>query len=131
MGARNYTPRHFHFEDQELAIEFALRDGGPVALSTASAKPGDSPEVAGPVVSSFAPGKLRRSSSIGDETALSAIGRSIEEATPEIEISVSSRRRAPKQNYVKYNTSHAGILINRRIEKCKPHTCIDGCGFDQ
>jgi NADPH-dependent ferric siderophore reductase len=77
---RDYTPRSFDAEARTLAIDFALHDGGLGAMWAENAKPGDHLEIGGPrgstVISS--PWWLL----VGDETALPAVGRRLEEMSP-------------------------------------------------
>ena len=77
---RDYTPRRFDRAARTLAIDFALHDAGPATGWARRARPGDRLDVAGPKGSRIAPPSVRRWLLIGDETALPAIGRMIEEA---------------------------------------------------
>ncbi len=77
--ARDYTPRFFDSAANRLAIDFVLHGAGPGSTWAANAKPGDRIGIAGPR-SSFVPeGDFDWHVLIGDETALPAIGRRIEE----------------------------------------------------
>lgn len=82
---RDYTPRRF--DARTLAIDFATHgngqgEPGPATRWALAARPGDRIEVGGPRGSAVihAEGGPRRWLLIGDETALPAIGRCIEEA---------------------------------------------------
>jgi NADPH-dependent ferric siderophore reductase len=77
---RDYTPRRFDPSARTLAIDFALHDGGPVTTWATQAKPGDALEIGGPRGSMLVPWTFDWWLLIGDETALPAIGRRIEEA---------------------------------------------------
>jgi len=76
---RDYTPRQFDTQRRELSIEFALHGDGPAAAWAASAKPGDTAVVAGPRGSLVIPLDYDWHLLIGDETALPAIARRLEE----------------------------------------------------
>jgi len=76
---RDYTPRQFDVQARELSIEFALHGDGPAAAWAANAKPGDSAVVAGPRGSFVIPTDYDWHLLIGDETALPAIARRLEE----------------------------------------------------
>jgi NADPH-dependent ferric siderophore reductase len=76
---RDYTPRRFDAQTHELAIDFALHDGGPVTTWARHARPGDPAEIGGPRGSMRVPHDFDWWLLIGDETALPAIGRRIEE----------------------------------------------------
>ena len=97
---RDYTPRRFDAHAQELMVDFAIHDAGPAASWAAHARPGDRIEVAGPKKSSVAPAGLLRWLLIGDETALPAIGRFIEEAGPESTITSLIAVTGPEEEQV-------------------------------
>jgi NADPH-dependent ferric siderophore reductase len=76
---RDYTPRSFDPAREELVIDFVLHGDGPVASWAATAKPGDTVGVGGPRASFVLRGRFDWYLLAGDETALPAIGRRIEE----------------------------------------------------
>ncbi len=76
---RDYTPRSFDPENRTLVIDFAVHDAGPATLWALNAKVGDTLAIGGPRGSLVISG-VERWVLIGDETALPAIGRRIEEA---------------------------------------------------
>jgi NADPH-dependent ferric siderophore reductase len=76
---RDYTPRRFDAATNELIVDFALHDAGPVTQWARNAKPGDPAEIGGPRGSAVVPDDFDWWLLIGDETALPAIGRRIEE----------------------------------------------------
>jgi NADPH-dependent ferric siderophore reductase len=76
---RDYTPRHFDTHRRELSLEFALHGDGPAAQWSAKARPGDKAVVAGPRGSLVIPVDFDWHLLIGDETALPAIARRLEE----------------------------------------------------
>jgi NADPH-dependent ferric siderophore reductase len=77
---RDYTPRRFDTTSCTLVLDFAIHDAGPATQWALNAKPGDTIQIAGPKGSSFVSSDIRRWLLIGDETALPAMGRRIEEA---------------------------------------------------
>ena len=77
---RDYTPRQFDAASRTLVLDFAVHEAGPATRWALGAKPGDTIQVGGPRGSAVAPDDVRRWLLIGDETALPAIGRRIEEA---------------------------------------------------
>ncbi|MFU6862645.1 siderophore-interacting protein [Pseudomonas paraeruginosa] len=77
---RDYTPRRYDQQAKTLVIDFAIHDAGPATLWALDAKPGDTIQIGGPKSSSVLPSDIRRWLLVGDETALPAIGRHIEEA---------------------------------------------------
>ncbi len=76
---RDYTPRRFDKARAEVVIDFVLHGDGPAASWAAAAKPGDTVGVGGPRGSFVVRDDLDYYVLIGDETALPAIGRRIEE----------------------------------------------------
>jgi NADPH-dependent ferric siderophore reductase len=78
---RDYTPRAFDRERRTLTLDFALHEAGPATRWALAARPGDRIQIAGPRGSTVISRSVRRWLLIGDETALPAIGRRIEEAS--------------------------------------------------
>lgn len=77
---RDYTPRHFDATAGELWIDFFLHDAGPATAWAAQAEVGQVLEVGGPRGSAvISPEGIDAHVFIGDETALPAIGRRLEE----------------------------------------------------
>jgi len=77
---RDFTPRRFDPEAGELWIDFYLHDHGPAAEWVAGAAAGHVLEVGGPKGSAVIdPTNIDTHLLIGDETALPAIGRRLEE----------------------------------------------------
>ncbi|MCB1900988.1 MAG: siderophore-interacting protein [Rhodocyclaceae bacterium] len=77
---RDYTPRRYDQQAKTLVIDFAIHDAGPATLWALDAKRGDTIQIGGPKSSSVLSSDIRRWLLVGDETALPAIGRRIEEA---------------------------------------------------
>jgi len=76
---RDYTPRSYDTEKQELTLEFALHEAGPATAWAINAKVGDALTVGGPRGSQVVSPAVKRWLLIGDETALPAIARRLEE----------------------------------------------------
>ena len=83
---RDYTPRRYDAAAGELDIDFVLHGDGPAATWAAQAKPGQALHIAGPRGSMIVPDMFDSYLLIGDETALPAIARRLEE--------LSANRRA-------------------------------------
>ncbi|WHO71030.1 siderophore-interacting protein [Rhizobium sp. BT03] len=77
---RDYTPRCYDNAARMLTIDFALHEAGPVTQWAIGARPGDRLEIGGPRGSAVVSKAVTRWLLIGDETALPAIGRRIEES---------------------------------------------------
>ncbi|PXW22926.1 siderophore-interacting protein [Paraburkholderia caballeronis] len=78
-AARDYTPRRFDRAAGELDLEFVLHDAGPATAWAAQAQPGQYLGVGGPRGSMVIPDGFDWHLLIGDETALPAIARRLEE----------------------------------------------------
>lgn len=85
--SRDYTPRRFDADGRRLILDFAVHDAGPATAWALQAKPGSSLLVGGPRGSAVISG-VKRWLLVGDETALPAIGRRIEEAADDDVITV-------------------------------------------
>ena len=79
---RDYTPRRFDPVAGELTLEFVLHGDGPAASWAARAAPGQWLGVAGPRGSLLVPEDYAAFLLAGDETALPAIARRLEEMQP-------------------------------------------------
>ncbi len=77
--ARDFTPRRFDREARELDIEFAMHDAGPAATWAAEAQAGQYLGIGGPRGSLVIPTAFDWHLLIGDDTALPAIARRLEE----------------------------------------------------
>jgi NADPH-dependent ferric siderophore reductase len=78
-AARDYTPRRFDTEAGRLMVEFVLHGDGPAASWAAAAGPGSQILQAGPRGSRVASDDFEWYLLAGDETALPAIARRLEE----------------------------------------------------
>ena len=76
---RDYTPRRYDAAANELDIEFALHGDGPAAAWAANAQPGQGLTVGGPRGSFIVPLDFDWHLLAGDETALPAVARRLEE----------------------------------------------------
>src|SRR5262249_39641198 len=77
--ARDYTPRAFDRDKNCLTVDFVLHGEGPGSSFAERARLGETIGVAGPASSMVVRGDFDWHLLIGDETALPAIGRRIEE----------------------------------------------------
>jgi NADPH-dependent ferric siderophore reductase len=78
-AARDYTPRRYDAATNTLTIDFVLHGDGPATTWAARARPGDFLGVGGPRGSFIVPDDFDWYLLAGDETALPAIGRRLEE----------------------------------------------------
>ncbi|CZZ98245.1 iron utilization protein [Bordetella trematum] len=78
-AARDYTPRLYDAGRRELVLDFVLHGDGPAGAWAAQAQPGQPLAIAGPRGSFVVPAAFDWHVLIGDETALPAIARRLEE----------------------------------------------------
>lgn len=76
---RDYTPRRIDLQAGELDIDFVLHGDGPAATWAAQAEPGQFLHMGGPRGSMIVPDVFEHYLLIGDETAIPAIARRLEE----------------------------------------------------
>ena len=76
---RDYTPRRFDLNTFELDIDFVLHGDGPAATWAAQATPGQYLHIGGPRGSMVVPDIFDSYLLVGDETAIPAIARRLEE----------------------------------------------------
>jgi NADPH-dependent ferric siderophore reductase len=79
VSMRDYTPRAYDADQRTLTIDFVLHEAGPATAWARGAKRGDTLEIGGPRGSSVVTDDFAWYLLIGDETALPAIGRRVEE----------------------------------------------------
>ncbi len=80
--ARDYTPRRFDAANRRLTIDFVVGHGGLATAWAEAATPGASVGIGGPRGSFILPTAFADHVLIGDETALPAISRRLEELPP-------------------------------------------------
>jgi NADPH-dependent ferric siderophore reductase len=86
MCMRDFTPRRFDSIRGILFIDFALHEAGPATQWATSARVGDTLQIGGPRGSSVVPDDFDWYLLIGDETALPAIGRRVEELRADVPV---------------------------------------------
>lgn len=79
---RDFTPRRFDVDAGTIVIDIALHEAGPATAFAADAGIGDTLDIGGPRGSAVVADDFDWYWLIGDETALPAIGRWLEEARP-------------------------------------------------
>lgn len=85
---RDYTPRYFDNSQLSLTIDFALHEAGPASDWARQAKVGDILGIGGPRGSMVIPMDFAGYVLIGDETAMPAIGRRLEELPRDAQVLV-------------------------------------------
>lgn len=76
---RDYTPRRYDLSTHELDLDFVLHGDGPASTWAAQVQPGQHLHIGGPRGSMIVPDIFDSYLLIGDETALPAIARRLEE----------------------------------------------------
>jgi len=79
QNMRDFTPRALDVDARTLGVDFALHDSGPSMQWVSSAQVGQVIEIGGPRGSTVVPDDFDWYLLVGDETALPAIGRRVEE----------------------------------------------------
>lgn len=92
---RDYTPRRFDAVAGELDLDFVRHGDGPAANWAESAAVGDTLHIAGPKSSLVMPADVDWVILAGDETALPAIGRYLEERPSDAPVRVVVELRNP------------------------------------
>ena len=87
-AGRDYTPRRHDPVTGELDLDFVLHGTGPAASWAASATVGDTVHVVGPKASAVLPDDVAWVLLAGDETALPAIGRFLDERPLDVPVQV-------------------------------------------
>jgi NADPH-dependent ferric siderophore reductase len=122
---RDYTPRRYDAAAGELTIEFALHGDGPAASWAAQAAPGQQATIAGPRGSFVIPVDYEWHVLIGDDTALPAVARRLEELPANVralvilQVPESDRRSLPSaaQVSLQWVDDDAALLeAARRLE---------------
>lgn len=95
--ARDYTPRRYDAARNELDVDFVLHGEGPASTWAESAKVGDTLGIGGPRGSMVVPDDYDHYVLVGDETALPAIGRWLEEMPSSTPVTVFAEIASPEE----------------------------------
>ncbi|MDE1148172.1 MAG: siderophore-interacting protein [Azospirillaceae bacterium] len=118
LERRDYTPRQYDAAKGELAIDFALHEAGPATAWALGARPGDGLTVAGPRGSQVVPADFDWWLLIGDETALPAIGRRVEELPAGVPVTslVAVADAAEEQRFAT-RADHRALWVHRPLAR--------------
>ena len=105
---RDYTPRRYDLDTLELDIDFVLHGDGPAATWAAQAQAGQFLYIAGPRGSMIVPDMFDSYLLIGDETALPAIARRLEE--------LAGNRRALVVVEIEDNAERQALASKAQVE---------------
>ncbi len=106
---RDYTPRHHDAAAGELTIDFVLHGEGPASGWAGAARPGDTLVMGGPRGSFVVAGDYDRYVLLGDETALPAIGRWLEEMPASRQAEVFIEIAGPDERQDLRSVAHARV----------------------
>jgi NADPH-dependent ferric siderophore reductase len=117
LEMRDYTPRRYDAASGLLTLDFALHDpahAGPATLWALSARPGDMLQMGGPKGSMVVPYDYDWWLLIGDETALPAIGRRLEEMPPGTRVTTLVAVTGPEEEQ-RFDTraAHRSLWVHR------------------
>ena len=127
QAMRDYTPRRFDVASGTLVIDFAVHQAGPATKWALQARPGDTLQIGGPRGSLVVDWTFDWWLLIGDETALPAIGRRIEEAPAQTRVITVAAVPSPEDEQT-FETAadHAALWVHRPIERADdPQPLLD------
>lgn len=115
---RDYTPRSFDCAARMLTIDFAVHDAGPATRWAIDAKLGDTLEIGGPRGSAVVSPTFDWWLLVGDETALPAIGRRIEELPSGARVtSVVAVTSTNEEQTFKTGAAHDALWVHRPLDR--------------
>ncbi len=115
IAMRDFTPRRYDADARELWIDFFLHEAGPAASWAGQVEPGQPLIVGGPRGSSVIPLEgIDSHVLIGDETALPAIGRRLEEFPASIPALVILNVEAGARSYPLASRAQVQIVTVER-----------------
>ncbi|MFT8655752.1 MAG: siderophore-interacting protein [Acetobacter papayae] len=115
---RDYTPRRYDPATRMLTLDFVNHEGGPAAAWARAARSGDRLDIGGPKGSQVIAGQVDRWLLIGDETALPAIGRRVEELPAQAHVTTVVTVPGPEDEQV-FATSaqHQAHWVHRPMQQ--------------
>lgn len=115
---RDYTPRSFDRAARTLAIDFAVHEAGPATRWALEAKPGDSVQIGGPRGSMVISPTFDWWLLMGDETALPAIGRRLEELPAGTKVtSIVTVSGKEEEQVFSTQARHEAIWVHRPLSR--------------
>ena len=124
---RDYTPRAYDNDARTLVLDFAVHDAGPATAWAVAARPGDTLNIGGPRGSAVIAPVFDWYLLIGDETALPAIGRRVEELSAGTQVLTLAAVPGPEDEQV-FDTEadHAATWLHRPVgEAADPASLLD------
>lgn len=124
---RDYTPRSFDREARTLTLDFAVHDAGPATRWAIDAAVGDTLNIGGPRGSVTVSPTFDWWVLVGDETALPAIGRRLEELPAGVRVITVIAVVGPEEEQsFSTQTDHQAIWVHRPLaEAADPAPVLD------
>jgi NADPH-dependent ferric siderophore reductase len=114
---RDYTPRYYDNAAKTLVLDFAVHEAGPATRWALDARPGSTLELGGPRGSAVVTG-VRRWLLIGDETALPAMGRRVEDADSDMVFTTIGMVAGPEEEQTfKTRASLNSVWLHRPLSE--------------
>ncbi len=110
---RDYTPRRFDRAARTLTIDFALHDAGAATDWARGAQPGDTVHIGGPRGSAVISPTFAWYLLVGDEAALPAIGRRLEELPGTRAIAVAAVTGPEEEQDLTADPAHRVVWVHR------------------
>lgn len=115
---RDYTPRRHDPQAGTLVLDFVNHHGGPAAAWARAARVGDRLDIGGPKGSQIISGRIDHWLLIGDETALPAIGRRVEELPAQASVTtVVAVPGAEDEQVFETSAGHNAHWVHRSLEE--------------
>lgn len=117
VARRTYTPRAYDRNARRLVLDFAVHEAGPATQWAIDARPGTQLQIAGPRGSHEVTAKFDWWLLIGDETALPAMGRWVEEMGPGTRvITLGVVLDAAEEQRFETSADHRALWVHRPAE---------------
>ena len=111
---RDYTPRYIDNKSRVLVVDFAIHEAGPATQWAINAEIGDKMRIGGPRGSSQLTEAFDWKLLIGDETALPAMGRWVEESsTDHTLLTLGIVTGKSEEQHWQTNANHAAYWVHR------------------
>lgn len=115
---RDYTPRRYDPDAGALVLDFAVHDAGPATTWAVAAQSGDSLTIGGPRGSAVIAPVFDWYLLIGDETALPAIGRRVEELTDGVQaITLTAIPGQADEQSFETAADHSAYWVHRPVDQ--------------
>ena len=116
QAMRSYTPRKYDPEQNQLVVDFAVHEAGPATKWALDVKVGEPAVIGGPRGSKVIEGDIQEWVLIGDETALPAMLRRVEEAKAGVPVTmIASVPQMADEQTVETQADFTAIWVHRNV----------------